>query len=79
VVATTTPGAAVWHVDTVASKVADYFASGASQPAWQFRLTSASASRQIFRMSHAPSCRGSLTVWTDPNGGTVYQATPDSQ
>jgi hypothetical protein len=78
-VATTTQGAQAWHVYALASKVADYFASGAGQTAWQFRLTSASGSRWIFRMSHAPSCRGSLSVMTDPNGGTVYQATPDSQ
>jgi hypothetical protein len=79
VVATTTQGAEAWHVSATASKVADYFASGAGQQVWQFRLTSASGSGWTFRVSHAPSCRGSLTVMTDPNGGTVYQATPDSQ
>jgi hypothetical protein len=77
-VATTTRGAQAWHVSATASKVADYFASGAGQQAWQFRLTSASGSGWTFRMSHAPSCRGSLSVMTDPNGGTVYQATPDA-
>jgi hypothetical protein len=78
-VTVSTQGAEAWHVDTIPSKVDDYFASGAGQQAWQFRLTSASASAWIFRMIRAPSCRGSLTVKTDPAGGTFYQAIPDRQ
>jgi hypothetical protein len=74
-----TQDARAWHVNAIASKVATYFANGANQVAWQFRLTSATGSAWVFRFTRAPSCRGSLTVRSDSGGGTFYQATPDSQ
>ena len=45
---------------------------------FQFRLASAIGSRWTYRISRAPSCRGSLVVTADPAGGTLYQATADS-
>jgi hypothetical protein len=78
-VAASSQCAEAWHVGSPAGKVADYFGNGAGQLAWQFRLTSAFSSQWIFRVSHAPSCRGSLTIQADPTGGARYQVTPDSQ
>jgi hypothetical protein len=78
-VAASSQCAEAWHVSSPAGKVADYFGNGAGQLAWQFRLTSAFSSQWIFRVSHAPSCRGSLTIQADPTGGARYQVTPDSQ
>ena len=77
-VAASTQNARAWHVYAPASQVAGYYANGASQLAWQFRLASAIGSRWTYRISRAPSCRGSLVVSADPAGGTLYQATPDS-
>jgi hypothetical protein len=68
-----------WHVYAAVGQVASYYGNGANQLAWQFRLASAIGSQWTYRMSRAPSCRGSLTVMADPNGGTVYQAFPDRQ
>ena len=71
-------GSAAWHVNTDAGKVTTYYANGAGQEVWQFRLSSATASRSLFYMSRAPSCRGVLYVMPDPTG-TFYQAFPNPQ
>jgi hypothetical protein len=77
-VAASTQDARAWHVYASATQVANYYTNGASQLAWQFRLTSVSGGRWTYRISRAPACRGSLVVMADPAGGTLYQATPDS-
>jgi len=71
-------GSAAWHVTTDASRVTTYYANGAGQAVWQFRLSSATASRSLFYMSRAPSCHGVLYVMPDPTG-TFYQAFPNPQ
>jgi hypothetical protein len=78
-VAASSQNSRAWHVYASASQVAGYYANGASQLAWQFRLASAIGSRWTYRISRAPSCRGLLVVSADSAGGTLYQATPDSQ
>lgn len=77
--AASSPGAEAWHVNQAAATVAGYFANGASQFAWQFQLSSQTASRWNFRMTRAPACRGSFTVLADPAGGILFEAVPDSQ
>jgi hypothetical protein len=77
-VAASSQDARAWHVYASAASVSSYYANGASQLAWQFRLTSATGSRWNYRISRAPLCRGSLVVIADPAGGTLYEATPDS-
>jgi hypothetical protein len=71
-------GSAAWHTTSDAGKVTTYYSNGAGQLVWQFRLSSATASRSLFYMSRAPSCRGVLYVMPDPTG-TFYQAFPNSQ
>lgn len=78
-VAASNQDARAWHVYAAAGQVAGYYANGASQLAWQFRLASATGSRWTYRISRAPFCRGSLVIIADPAGGTLYEAKPDSQ
>jgi hypothetical protein len=71
-------GSAAWHANTDAGKVTTYYTNGAGQEVWQFRLSSATASRSLFYLSRTPSCRGVLYVMPDQTG-TFYQAFPNPQ
>lgn len=77
-VAASNPGGYAHHVYVPASAVAAFYANGASQMAWSFTLTSRSPTSWTFRLSRPPSCTGSLSVVSDPAGGTLFEADPDS-